>query len=202
MSITGSEMLGHVRRMLGRQPPDEHTYVQHSPENYRAARNIVLEYARRHVPGFAWPSNNDDVNIFGILGRWVDDNGPDELKSAWCRLMCIHPETFREHEQPAHVSSPPINCRPLYSSASPIVRYDNPTPTTTLHDQIVNRILNTEQEDDMETSEAANERLQRLISSLGEIGVPPDQLLQLLQKQAAPPPVDPAPTRSRTVRLD
>ncbi len=88
-------------------------YIQHIPEEFEKTQTEFIKICidvLKHDHGFVslceMALTEDKIYRQGIIGRYLEDCGVNELYLTWNRFMCTD-EKYREWEQPYFVNSEP-----------------------------------------------------------------------------------------------
>ena len=77
----------------------EYCYIQHISTDVEEAQNRFIHYcvSQKVLPERFLTVTN--ISRQGIIGRYLDDCGNNEISKTWTRFMCID-DHYREWEQP------------------------------------------------------------------------------------------------------
>jgi hypothetical protein len=107
----------------------ELNYLQHLPQDVDDVQNKFIELVDE-VLGTSY--SGKEVHRHGIVGRFLDDSGNNDLYRAWYRFMCIDTQ-YREWTQPAFAMTEP--------SKFVCVNKDNPKLIAYFRDKKLEQIL-------------------------------------------------------------
>jgi hypothetical protein len=90
--------------------PDVHEipYIQHIPDVVEETQTEFLKICGEILKSDYYTTRK--IHRQGIVGRYLDDCGVNELNSSWYRFMCID-EEYREWQQPYYAYPDRLNGR-------------------------------------------------------------------------------------------